>query len=298
MALGLTLLFAACKKEESPVATDELKIPQQFEPPANADPQVKAVFKDYGLWIRMDFKDWKEVTNGILFNDATNTIGVTKIDDNKRQEAISFTKSLLSNVPASFTKAMFPLELFYVKTYNGSWWAQDFMILGRSRLVITWPNKMQGMLPVTDPETHYYRDSVLTRMTWSYLGSTITPRMEQPITGFELAGKAYDNGKVVDGIQEQWRKDFDDAKRDAALEELSQTGGFIQGSGSRNFEADFPQWLSLLTTESYANIKKNYLDNSERRAKKYEILIKFFNSYGWDIQAAGNKYRQELDKYK
>jgi len=298
LALGLSTTFAACKKEESPIASDDLKIPQMFSPAADADPKVKSIYNDYGLWIRMDFKDAKEVSNGILFTDVNNRFGATKIDDNKRQEAIVYTESLMSNVPAKFTKALFPLEFFYVKTYNGSWWATDMQVIGRSRLLITWPNKMLNSLPVTDPATHYYRDSVLTRAVWSSLGTMMTPRMGSPIEGFELAGKAYDNGLVADRIQSDYFKDYDVAKRDAALDELAKSGGFITGSGSRSFEADFPQWIRLMATESYANIKKQYLDNSPRRAKKYEVLIKFFNSYGWDIQATGNQYRQKLDLYK
>lgn len=246
----------------------------------------------------MDFKDGKEVSNGILYNDQNNRFGATKIDDNKRSEAIMYTQSLLSNVPEKVTKTYFPLELFYVKTYNGSWWAKDIEVLGRSRIVITWPNKMRDALPVTDPSTHYYRDSVLTRIVWSYIAGTMIGRMENKVEGFEAAGKPYDGGKVVDQIYADYRKDYDEGKRDKALNELSISGGFIQGSGSRSFEADFPDWVSLVATESYANIKKNYLDNSESRAKKYQVFIKFFNSYGWDIQATGNKYRQELDKYK
>ncbi|WEK20567.1 MAG: hypothetical protein P0Y49_05375 [Candidatus Pedobacter colombiensis] len=298
LALGLSSTFVACKKEESPVASDDLKIPQMFGPAADADPKVKSIYNDYGLWIRMDFKDSKEVSNGILFNDVNNRFGATKIDDSRRQEAITYTESLLSNVPVKYTKALFPLEFFYVKTYNGSWWASDMEVIGRSRLVITWPNHMPNTLPVTDPATHYYRDSVLTRAVWSSLGTMMTPRMEKPIEGFELAGKAYDGGLVFDRIYDEYRRDYDVDKRDAALDELAITGGFIAGSGSRSFEADFPQWITLIATESFANIKQQYLDNSPRRAKKYEVLIKFFNSYGWDIQATGNKYRQKLDLYK
>lgn len=297
LALGLTALFAACKKEEKPVASEDLNIPQSFAPPANADPAVKAVYKDFGVWIRMDFKDPKEVSNGILYNDVNNRFGATKIDDSRRPEAIVYTQTLLSNVSEKFTKSLFPLELFYVKTYNGSWWARDIEIIGRSRLVITWPNHMRDAIEVTDPATHYYRDSALTRSVWSNLASMMSPRMEKPIDGFELAGKAYDNGLVVDRIEAEYRKDYDDAKRDAALADLANSGGFIEGSGSRSFESDFPQWVVLLTTESFSNIKRRYLDNSPRRARKYDILIKFFNSYGWDIQAAGNKYRTKLDEF-
>ncbi|SMC58338.1 hypothetical protein [Pedobacter nyackensis] len=298
LALGLITTFAACKKEDNPVASDDLKISQMFGPDPNADPKVRSIYNDYGLWIRMDFNNPKEVSNGILYNDVNNRFGATKIEDNKRQEAITFTQSLLSNVSSKYTKAFFPLEFFYVKTYNGSWWAADMQMIGRSRLLLTWPNKMLNSLPVTDPATHYYKDSVLTRAIWSSLGTMASQRMEKPIDGFELAGKAYDGGLAADRINADYFKDYDAAKRDAANDELAKSGGFISGSGSRSFDSDFPQWITLMTTESYDNIKKKYLDNSPRRAKKYEVLIKFFNSYGWNIQATGNQYRQKLDLYK
>lgn len=295
--LGLSMLFTACKKEENPVASEDLGIVQQFEPPANADPAVKAAFNGYGLWIRMDFTNPKEVSNAILFNDVGNRFGATKIDENQRQAVITYSQKLLSNVSEKYSKSFFPLEFFFVKTYNGSWWAKDIQALGRSRLVICWPNQMRDAQPVIDPENHYYRDSVLTRSVWSNVGSMITLRMDTPVEGFELAGKAYDNGVASKKIQDAYLEDRDEDKRDAALAELASIGGFIEGSGSSSFETDFPQWLTLLTTESYDNIKKKYLDNNQRRTKKYEILIKYFKSYGWDIQAAGNKYRQQLDLY-
>ena len=83
-----------------------------------------------------------------------------------------------------------------------------------------------------------------------------------------------------------------------AVAELCRNGGYITGGSSRSFEGDFSEWLRLLVMESYENIKKDYLDNSKPRALKYEILIKYFKEYGWDIQAAGNKYRTEFNKYK
>ena len=83
-----------------------------------------------------------------------------------------------------------------------------------------------------------------------------------------------------------------------AVAELCRNGGYITGGSSRSFEGDFSEWLRLLVMESYENIKKDYLDNSKSRALKYEIITKYFKEYGWDIQAAGNKYRTEFDKYK
>lgn len=299
LAMILIILVAACKKEERPTATDDLKIPELFAPPEDSDPQVKSLYKDYGVWIRMDFNHWREVTNGILFNDVNNSrFGATKIEDSKRQEAIVYSKTLLSNFSQKFVESFFPLELFYVKTYNGSVFATDLQVIGRSRLVITWPNKMLRSQPVTNPEIHYYKDSVLTRAILSNIAGMIVQRMDNPIEGFEMAGKPYDNGVASDKIRDQYLVDRDAVKRDAAYNELARTGGYITGPSSRSFVSDFPQWFTLMSTESYENIKKGYLDNNEMRTRKYEILIKFFNSYGWDIQAAGNKYRQQLDLYK
>ena len=79
---------------------------------------------------------------------------------------------------------------------------------------------------------------------------------------------------------------------------MCRNGVYITGGSSRSFEGDFSEWLRLLVTESYDNIKKDYLDNSKSRALKYEVLIKYFKEYGWDIQAAGNKYREKFDEYK
>ena len=100
--------------------------------------------------------------------------------------------------------------------------------------------------------------------------------------------------KAFDKIMADYYKDYDAAKKDAALDELARAGGYITGSASRNFDSDFGEWLKLLATESYTNIKAKYLDNSPSRAQKYEILIKYFKDYGWDIQATGNKYREKL----
>lgn len=77
-----------------------------------------------------------------------------------------------------------------------------------------------------------------------------------------------------------------------------ETGDILPGEVLVLSRGDFSEWLRLLVMESYENIKKDYLDNSKPRALKYEILIKYFKEYGWDIQAAGNKYRTEFNKYK
>lgn len=291
-------VLCGCTKENDPVASDNLGIPELFAPDANADPVVKMLYNDYGLWVKMDFKDSKEVTNAILSEDVNNRYGATMIDDTCRQEALTYTKTLMSNISKRYAKAFFPLEFFYVKTYNGSYWKADYQRIGRSRLVICWPNEMVGALPVVDEENHYYQDSVLTYAIWQEVGGMISARMEEPIKEFVLVGKAYDKGEAYDNIREQYDKDGDEEKYGAAVKELCEIGGFISPSGAGSFEADFSGWLNLIVLESYDNIKKNYLDNSRIRAAKYDIIIEYFKGYDWDIQAAGDKYRQRFDEYK
>ena len=50
--------------------------------------------------------------------------------------------------------------------------------------------------------------------------------------------------------------------------------------------------------ESYDNIKKDYLDKSIARTAKYKVIVECFKKYDWDIQAAGNKFRQKYNEYK
>jgi predicted small secreted protein len=96
------------------------------------------------------------------------------------------------------------------------------------------------------------------------------------------------------------------AKSNAAIDQLCIEGGFIPdvtaagnlvGSSANSFENDFSSWASLVVTESYENIRTKYLDNSPARKAKYEALIEFCKSYGWDIQAAGNKFRQMNNQF-
>ena len=87
-------------------------------------------------------------------------------------------------------------------------------------------------------------------------------------------------------------------KYDKAIDELCKNGGFLSGAGSGKFTTDFGDWLSLLVMESYDNIKKDYLDNSIARTAKYKVIVEFFKKYNWDIQAAGNKFRQKYNEYK
>ncbi|ASZ14641.1 hypothetical protein KTO58_00600 [Chitinophaga pendula] len=292
----LLLLLSGCSKDEVPGKTDALGIATNFAPPANAPAAVKELFDRYQVWVRMDFNDWKEVTNGVLASDPINRWGVGKIHDTARSSAIQYAQALLSNVSPAFAKRFFPLEMFFVKSYSGSFWAKDITSIGRSRLIICWPNQMQGALPITDAVHHYYQDSVLTRSVWSAIGQMVAARIEQPINEFVIAGKAYDNGEALDKIWKQYELDGDAEARDAARIEVARNGGFITIGGANSFDNDFTEWMRLLATESYDHIKRQYLDNSPARARKYEVIIRYFKSYGWDIQQSGNQYRQWLDQ--
>ena len=207
-----------------------------------------------------------------------------------------------------------------MKQYGSLYWIYPVKALGRSRLILMWPNTTDGAIPVTDPVNHYYQDSVLASEVWRKLGSMIVARMEEPLKEFVAGGKAYDDGEAYEKLgneydkdEKAWKEENPDAddedeeevnrrpyviKYKNAVAELCRNGGYITGGSSRSFEGDFSEWLRLLVMESYENIKKDYLDNSKPRALKYEILIKYFKEYGWDIQAAGNKYRTEFNKYK
>jgi hypothetical protein len=298
IAFSLAVLLWSCKKEEVLNSTEDLKFENAFSPPADADPAVKELYQSYNVWMRMDFKEWKEVTNAILDNDPFNRFGVEKIADQERPAAILYTKALMSGVAPKYAKAFFPLELFFVKSYGRGYSAENIKKIGRSRLVICWPNQMTNALPVLNPERHYYQDSVLSNAIWAQLSSMITLRIPEPVKAFADAGKAYDNGAAVDKIRKEYDKDRDVEKRDAAYDLLAMTGGFIEASGSSSFENDFSSWLRLVALESKENIKRKYLDNSPARAKKYETFVAYLQSQGWDIQAMGNTYRARFDAYK
>jgi len=292
--LALAASCMGCSKEPQPGFTPEPGIEQQFTPPANAPTEIKEMYGKYGVWVRMDFNNWKEVTNGVLATDPNNRWGATKVDTDQREAITNYTQALLSNVSEKFAKKFFPLELFFVKTYGGSFWLEDFKVLGRSRLVITWPNQSYGTLPVTDPVNHYYKDSSLARSVWGFLGNMCAARFDAPITEFAIAGKPYDNGEAREIVFKQYEKDRDQDARDRAMDLIALNGGFVTSVGSSSFENDFGEWMKLLATESYTNIKARYLDNSPARARKYEVIVRFFKTYDWDIQAAGNKYREKL----
>lgn len=322
MLLTALVLFASgCDDESTPSITENLGIVDMFSPGEDADPRVKAMYNDYGVWVRTHFNDIGELTNAILAEDALVAMrGAQNLEEEKVPEVLNYSEALLSNVSKEFTKSFFPLEFFYVKQYGSLYWIYPVKVLGRSRLILMWPNTTDGAIPVTDPENHYYQDSVLTSEVWRKIGNMIVARMEEPLTDFVTAGKAYDDGAAYEKLGNEYDKDeeaWKEANPDAddedeeevnsrpyvikykkAVAELCRNSGYITGGSSKSFETDFSEWLRLLVTESYDNIKRDYLDNSKPRALKYEVIIKFFKDYNWDIQAAGNKYREKFNEYK
>jgi hypothetical protein len=293
------LLAGGCTGENDPVASESLGILDMFTPGEDADPEVRQIFDDYGVWVRTYFASAREITNSSLEIDANNArYGAQLLDDERLPEVYAYTSALLSNVTGEFTKTFFPLEIFYVKSYGASYWPTPLKILGRNRLIISWPNDPNNTEPVADLANYYYQDSVLADGVWRLIASSIAARLATPIEEFVTAGKAHDNGKAYDQILNAYYADRDIEKRDAALEELTSTGGYLSGGGSRDFRTDFADWLRLLATESHANIKRDYLDNSKARANKYEIVVNFARRYQWNIQAAGNKFRQQHNAYK
>lgn len=291
--LTIALLVGACTKEEQPVASENTGILDIFTPGPNADPVVRGIYDSHGIWVRTTFSSVQEITNGYLEVDAlVRPRGVQPLDPALESEVFAYTSALLANVPGSFTKAFFPLEIFYVQTYGASWWIYPLKHLGRSRLVISWPNTTTGTIPVTDPANHYYQDSVLTVGVWGIIAQSIASRMENPIEEFVAAGKPYDNGQAYDQLVNAYYADGDLDKYEAGVEALTREGGYLTGGGSRDFRADFSGWIRLLATTSYEEIRARYLDDSPARAAKYAVVVDFARQYGWDIQAAGNTFHQ------
>ncbi|SKB67596.1 hypothetical protein SAMN05660841_01809 [Sphingobacterium nematocida] len=299
--LGVLLMANACKKNEKITASEEFGFEERFGPKEDELPVIKEMFKTYDLWLRLNFKDAKEVTNAILFRDEYNRFGATPIDESMKASAIMFMDTLLHNVSTDYVQKVFPREFFFVKTYNGSYWEENIKALGRTRLIVCWPNKVKDAQPITVPETHYYQDSVVTRMVWGNLSGMLVQRMEQEIPGFEAAGMPYDNGKILDEISKNYPGNSDEAIeiRQAEVAKMAAERGYISGAGSKEYGTDLSQWLSLLVLESFDNVKKNYLDNSPKRAEKYKVLTEYLKKeYNWDIQAAGNKYRKKLNSFQ
>ncbi|MFD2554370.1 hypothetical protein [Sphingobacterium tabacisoli] len=299
--VAVLLLVNACKKDDKISASEEFGFEERFSPKEDELPVIKEMFKTYDLWLRLNFKDAKEVTNSILMQDPGNRYGATPLAEEMKPSAIMFVDTLLHNVSTDYVRRVFPREFFFVKTYDGSYWEKNIHALGRTRLIVCWPNKVKDAQPITVPETHYYQDSVVTRMVWSSLSNMLVQRMEQEIPGFEAAGMPYDNGKIMDEISKNYPGNSEEAIeiRQAELTKMAAERGYVSASGSRTYDTDLSQWLSLLVLESFDNIKTKYLDNSPKRTEKYKVLTEYLKKeYNWDIQAAGNKYREKLNSFQ
>lgn len=293
---GLGMCLTACDKEEVLVPSDEIGIKENFEPNESAPQIVKDIYKEYGVWVRMEFEDAAEVGNAMLDNDPYLRGNVEKIEDEYQASAYQYIETLLGNVPGEFAQKHFPLDFFIVKSYGMQpWWGEDFRSFGRSRFLMTWPNKYYGTIDVNldDYEFHYYQDTVLTSSVWGHLAKISSLRMK-PVDEIQSAGMAY-NDEAYAKIIEQYKTM---SERRAAWDELAREGGFVTGLGSKSFEQDIADWIQLLAVNSYDEIKAGYLDNSPNRAAKYIEVVKFMNSLGWDIQATGNKYSQMKKEHK
>ncbi|MDR1414803.1 MAG: hypothetical protein LBI96_03245 [Odoribacteraceae bacterium] len=289
--------LAACSKETAPEASEHLGIIEMFSPGEDAAPAVHDIFERYGIWTRTYFSSIQEITNAILEVDAlVRNFGAENLDPSRENEVFLYTSALLSNVSPEFTKKFFPLEIFYVKTYGARFWIYPLKILGRGRIIISWPqSEVPEDEPLVDPANHYYRDSTLAVGVWRLIATSITHRLEEAPAGFVAAGKAHDNGEIYERILDDYYATDDNVKYNADIAEMTANGGYITGNGSRDFRADLDDWIRLLATESYDNIKRDYLDNSKARAAKYQTVVDFAMQNGWDIQAAGNLYRQRHD---
>ena len=67
---ALVLFLSGCDKENKLSPTEDLGIVDMFSPDENADPRVKAMYNDYGVWVRTYFSSIDELTNSILAEDA------------------------------------------------------------------------------------------------------------------------------------------------------------------------------------------------------------------------------------
>ena len=204
----LVLFLSGCDKESKLSPTENLGLVDMFSPDENADPRVKAMYNDYGVWVRTHFNSIDELTNAILAQDAFVAIrGAENLEEEKIPEVLNYSEALLSNVSKEYANAFFPLEFFYVKQYGSLYWIYPVQALGRSRLILMWPNTTEGAIPVTDPVNHYYQDSVLASSVWRKLGSMIVARMEEPLKEFAAGGKAYDKGEAYEKLGDEYDKD-------------------------------------------------------------------------------------------
>lgn len=298
--LLLNFTWTSCTKEASIVPSESLGFEQQFKPKEDANPIEKSLFNDYNVWVRMDFNESREVYNAYLGQDVNNArFPAQKVDQNMRQSAYVYMQTLLSNVSKVYAQQVMPNEVFFVKTYGHPAYGYQFNVIARNRLAFVWPNATYGAQPVVDPDTHYYRDSVLTKAVWDNLSRMISDRITEEIPGFEKIGKPYDGGAAFTKIRDQYFIDYDLAKRNRDWQTLADQGGYLDAYSSASFKDEYAAFFKLILLESYANINKNYLEGNAMRRQKYDLFVKYFrDTYNWDIQAAGNKYREMLSSFQ
>lgn len=148
----LVLFLSGCDKESKLSPTENLGLVDMFSPDENADPRVKAMYNDYGVWVRTHFNSIDELTNAILAQDAFVAIrGAENLEEEKIPEVLNYSEALLSNVSKEYANAFFPLEFFYVKQYGSLYWIYPVQALGRSRLILMWPNTTEGAHPGDRP---------------------------------------------------------------------------------------------------------------------------------------------------
>lgn len=296
----LSLTFASCSKEESPVPSDELGFEQQFKPRADANPIEKSLYNDYNVWVRMDFKDYREVYNSYLGQDVNmSRFPIEMVAADKRESAYIYMQTLLSNVSKEYAQQLMPNEIFFVKNYGHPLYGYQFSVIARNRLAFVWPNATYGAQPVVDVQNHYYIDSALTKEVWNNLSKMIGDRITEEIPNFEKIGKPYDGGAAFTKIRDQYFIDYDLAKRNRDWQTLADQGGYLDQYASFSFKDEYAAFFKLILLESYENINKNYLAGNAMRRQKYDLFVKYFkDKYNWDIQAAGNKYREKLNSFK
>lgn len=298
--LNLTLSGCSKSKEDVLVPSTELGFEKQFKPKEDANPIEKSLYNGYNVWVRMDFNDSREVYNSYLGQDVNNArFPAQKVDADKQQSAYVYMQTLLSNVSKEYALQLMPNEIFFVKTYGHPAWGYQFSVIARNRLAFVWPNSTYGSQPVVDPINHYYRDSVLTREVWNNISKMIGDRITEEIPNFEKIGKPYDGGAAFVKIRDQYFIDYNLEKRNKGWQAVADQGGYLDAYSSFSFKDEYAAFFKLLLLESYENINKNYLVGNAMRRQKYDLFVKYFkDKYNWDIQASGNKYRQQLNLYK
>jgi len=280
-------------------ATENLSFEPLFGPQPDASAEEKKLFEKYKIWVRMDFKDSREVYNSYLGQDVNNgRFPAQKVDASQRQSAYLYMDTLLSNISQTYSAQLMPNEVFFVKTYGHPAWGYQFYVVARNRLAFVWPNQTYGAQPVIDAKNHYYIDSTLTKEVWNNLSKMIGDRITEEIQGFEKIGKPYDGGTTFNKIRDQYFIDRDLEKRNRDWQTLADQGGYLDPYASFSFKDEYAGFFKLLLLESYENINNKYLKGNIMRKQKYDLFVKYFkDKYNWDIQAAGNKYRQKLDSF-